>query len=506
MGMACDAEGRAVTGEHAVPLAVSETGGACGGQGDETKSDAPGLNPEETAMILTSLSKGFSGGSAAPVAAVAPGTPDSDGEDMGDSDEDEDAAHRRALGKVHRVQQINFDGPKGSKLDFTDDAGFSHRFRNESNRVKSLVTKHISIEELRAHFDRPIIDVAKDFGICITLMKKICRRNGIKRWPHRQIRSLSKSIASMEAAMLSAHGSEREKYRDQIVNLKMKRESVIADPNKDSSMRPKTPPPSSMYGEPSGGQSVRAFHHVPPTLRLSPRPSHDAQASMQGGYPVTPTVKMESLAVGTPAPPSSTSMTGPSKGGRWTSEEHAAFLEGIRLYGKDWRRVAQVVMTRSAVQTRTHAQKYLLKFAGRFPFDADGVLKDHQPPPVHLHMQYAPDKPAKCMLSPTTSVASSNTAMTPASDDCMSNGSWNSEEAQPPAKHGEAMAMILNGSPQVEPATGLHGNSVGTCALPPLPARTPVKAEPASFQPQQQFAQQAASFQYFAQQGQQIAP
>lgn len=309
------------------------------------------------------------------------------------SDDDEDSEHRRhftaigGVGKVHRVQQINFDGPKGSKLDFTDDAGFSHCFRNESNRVKSLVTKHISIEELRAHFDRPIIDVAKDFGICITLMKKICRRNGIKRWPHRQIRSLSKSIASMEAAMLSAHGSEREKYRDQIVNLKMKRESVIADPNKDSSMRPKTSPPSLVHGESSSHRA--SSHHASSAPKLTPRPGDEAHATSQG-YPVTPTVKMENLAVSTPhpAPTSSTSTTGPSKGGRWTSEEHAAFLEGIRLYGKDWRRVAQVVMTRSAVQTRTHAQKYLLKFAGRFPFDTDGVLKDHHPAPVQT--QYCP--------------------------------------------------------------------------------------------------------------------
>ncbi|GMF51615.1 unnamed protein product [Phytophthora fragariaefolia] len=496
MGMACDAEGRAVTGERV----AAESAGACGAQAQETKADveAPGLNPEETAMILTSLSKGFSG------AAAASGSPDSDHDDMGElSDDEEDSEHRRhftaigGVGKVHRVQQINFDGPKGSKLDFTDDAGFSHRFRNESNRVKSLVTKHISIDELRAHFDRPIIDVAKDFGICITLMKKICRRNGIKRWPHRQIRSLSKSIASMEAAMLSAHGSEREKYRDQIVNLKMKRESVIADPNKDSSMRHKSSPPSSVHGESSSHHSARASpHHSSSAPKLTPRPGGDAHAASQA-YPATPTVKMESLAVGTPASASST--TGPSKGGRWTSEEHAAFLEGIRLYGKDWRRVAQVVMTRSAVQTRTHAQKYLLKFAGRFPFDTDGVLKDHHPAPS------SNEKPMTSMLSPTTSVASSNTAMTPASDDCVSNGSWNSEEAQPPKKHGEAMAMILNGSPQVQPIAGPHGTNA---ALPPLTSRgATIKMEEVAqtaFQPQP-FAQQGAapaSFQYFTQQAQ----
>ncbi len=49
--------------------------------------------------------------------------------------------------------------------------------------------------------------------------------------------------------------------------------------------------------------------------------------------------------------------------GRWTELEHSLFLEGVRLCGKEWRKVAEHVKTRSAVQTRTHAQKYFLKEA-----------------------------------------------------------------------------------------------------------------------------------------------
>lgn len=44
--------------------------------------------------------------------------------------------------------------------------------------------------------------------------------------------------------------------------------------------------------------------------------------------------------------------------GRWTSEEHAAFLEGLEKFGKDWLAISQVVKTRTHVQTRTHHQKY----------------------------------------------------------------------------------------------------------------------------------------------------
>lgn len=44
--------------------------------------------------------------------------------------------------------------------------------------------------------------------------------------------------------------------------------------------------------------------------------------------------------------------------GRWTRSEHERFLAGLKRYGKEWKRVASSVRTRTVVQTRTHAQKY----------------------------------------------------------------------------------------------------------------------------------------------------
>eukprot|EP00536_Pseudo-nitzschia_multiseries_P016337 jgi/Psemu1/263567/estExt_Genewise1Plus.C_10800004 len=53
--------------------------------------------------------------------------------------------------------------------------------------------------------------------------------------------------------------------------------------------------------------------------------------------------------------------TGQEHTGRWTTEEHDAFLIGIEMYGKEWKKVAAKVKTRTVVQTRTHAQKYFQK-------------------------------------------------------------------------------------------------------------------------------------------------
>jgi SHAQKYF class myb-like DNA-binding protein len=61
--------------------------------------------------------------------------------------------------------------------------------------------------------------------------------------------------------------------------------------------------------------------------------------------------------------------------GRWTNEEHRLFLEGLDIYGKEWKRVAMNVGTRSVMQTRTHAQKYFLDRTGKR--DSTGSLKNH---------------------------------------------------------------------------------------------------------------------------------
>ena len=47
--------------------------------------------------------------------------------------------------------------------------------------------------------------------------------------------------------------------------------------------------------------------------------------------------------------------------GRWSTEEHDLFLKGLELYGKGWKKIAQLIKTRTVVQIRTHAQKYFQK-------------------------------------------------------------------------------------------------------------------------------------------------
>jgi len=47
--------------------------------------------------------------------------------------------------------------------------------------------------------------------------------------------------------------------------------------------------------------------------------------------------------------------------GHWTDEEHEFFLECWAKYGKSWKKISEVMKTRTNEQVRTHAQKYFAK-------------------------------------------------------------------------------------------------------------------------------------------------
>ncbi|KAJ0410169.1 hypothetical protein ATCC90586_008447 [Pythium insidiosum] len=101
-------------------------------------------------------------------------------------------------------------------------------------RIRAVpnATRSITLDMLRPHFDRPLAEVAGMFGICMTLMKKICRKNGVPRWPHRQIRGLRKSIWSIEKALRSCESeAQRQSYLDHLEKQKEKLTAILRGPD-----------------------------------------------------------------------------------------------------------------------------------------------------------------------------------------------------------------------------------------------------------------------------------
>ncbi|KAG8391363.1 hypothetical protein BUALT_Bualt01G0180000 [Buddleja alternifolia] len=55
-------------------------------------------------------------------------------------------------------------------------------------------TRKLKLKDFKGYFHLPIEDAARKMNICPTVMKKICRRNGVLRWPYRKIKSIQSKI------------------------------------------------------------------------------------------------------------------------------------------------------------------------------------------------------------------------------------------------------------------------------------------------------------------------
>ncbi|RLN70783.1 hypothetical protein BBJ29_001160 [Phytophthora kernoviae] len=120
----------------------------------------------------------------------------------------------------------------------------SRKRKEESKKMQrrtahlTVLSHELTLDELRAHFGKPIVEVARELGICTTFLKKICRRLGIKRWPHRQIRSLARTIQMLEQVeAVATTPQEKNKYETQIAQLKEKQRAVMANPDANGKLK-----------------------------------------------------------------------------------------------------------------------------------------------------------------------------------------------------------------------------------------------------------------------------
>eukprot|EP00268_Persea_americana_P042062 TRINITY_DN4205_c0_g2_i2.p1 TRINITY_DN4205_c0_g2~~TRINITY_DN4205_c0_g2_i2.p1 ORF type:complete len:704 (-),score=145.57 TRINITY_DN4205_c0_g2_i2:1013-3124(-) len=78
---------------------------------------------------------------------------------------------------------------------------------------------------------------------------------------------------------------------------------------------------------------------------------------------------------------------------RWTEEEHDKFLEALKLYGRAWQRIEEHIGTKTAVQIRSHAQKFFTKL------EKESLTKGV--PPGHAHdIDIPPPRPKRKPSNP----------------------------------------------------------------------------------------------------------
>jgi len=50
----------------------------------------------------------------------------------------------------------------------------------------------LTLEVLESHFHQPLREVAEQYGLCVTFLKRVCRARGIDRWPVRKVAQIQK--------------------------------------------------------------------------------------------------------------------------------------------------------------------------------------------------------------------------------------------------------------------------------------------------------------------------
>ncbi|GAB4836121.1 hypothetical protein Ancab_001037 [Ancistrocladus abbreviatus] len=84
---------------------------------------------------------------------------------------------------------------------------------------------------------------------------------------------------------------------------------------------------------------------------------------------------------------------------RWTEEEHKKFLEALKLYGRAWRKIEEHVGSKTAVQIRSHAQKFFSKVT-RESNDTTSSIKPIEIPPPRPKRKPMHPYPRKLVLPP----------------------------------------------------------------------------------------------------------
>lgn len=118
--------------------------------------------------------------------------------------DNDQAAIRAAAAAVEAVHRAAAAPPAGYGVDDDDDDDEIPGL--EDKRTKRGFSKRVTLRDLERYFEYPIEEVSKMMGVSTTIIKRLCRKYGIKRWPYRQVSEAVPFFCSPEVVSCVVRG------------------------------------------------------------------------------------------------------------------------------------------------------------------------------------------------------------------------------------------------------------------------------------------------------------
>jgi len=86
----------------------------------------------------------------------------------------------------------------------------------------------VSEADLRSHFGQPLQEVASRLGLHINVLKQLCRKYGIIKWPSSKLAAMEKHIATLRAQIEGPEGRGNTQMHADLAQLESQRDKIYA--------------------------------------------------------------------------------------------------------------------------------------------------------------------------------------------------------------------------------------------------------------------------------------